>query len=417
MKKLLFILLITIPFIVLGQEWSNTFNYGGEKGTRGYSIKQTSDGNYILGGGVQDINGNRNGIVLKINTSGTLDWNQIFGSDAVFYSIDETNDGGYVLCGVKDNYPLTDYDVWLLKTDLNGNLIWEQNFDFINGNDVARSVKQTNDGGFIITGRSGSSPSPSGVECDVWLIKTDGNGNLEWKQVIDSDFDSYLYGGYSVEQTSDGGYIVSGISTLGYPCLIKADDNGNQEWLKTFGNIGEIALKSVQQTNDGGYILTGGTEDGDIWLIKTDNNGNQQWDKNFGNSGYDTGNSVQQTSDGGYVITGMMYSDSLFCLIKTDGSGNLEWNKNYGCCEGFSVQQTNDGGYILSGEKNDYIHVIKTNSQGNITSANEISLPNPKRKLNKTINLQGQEIRTQPNQSFIKIYDDGSSEKKLIIDK
>ena len=415
-------LLISIPFFGLGQEWSNSFNQGNEN-TQGESIKQTSDGNYILAGGIYD-NDENDGVVLKINTNGTLQWSKIFGTGnnhERLYSIQETNDGGYVFCGVKDYWPgPADWDVWLIKTDSNGNQQWEQNFDVNSTNDRGRSVQQTSDGGFIITGRT--SPLVSS-DNDILLIKTDGNGNQLWNQLLNSNITNFGRSeGFSVEQTSDGGYIISGICK-DYPCLIKTDDNGSKEWDKIFGNMSEEPINDVHQTSDGGYILTGTTENSDIWLIKTDINGNQQWDKNFGGTGYDKGNSVQQTSDGGYIITGMMYYDSLFCLIKTDGSGNLEWNKNYGCCEGFSVQQTNDGGYIMcgyteiNGSADDYIHVIKTNSQGNITSTTKIPIPNPNRTINKTINFQGQEIQTETNQPYIEIYNDGSTEKKLIIEK
>ena len=408
MKNKLFILLLTIPFVGFGQGWTNTFNYGGEKGTRGYSIKQTTNGDYILGGCWDDNNGGH-GILLKINTDGTLQWDQLFGmgnNHESFKSVEETNDGGYILCGVK-NDPVTDWDVWLVKTDGNGNQQWDQNIDLNNTHDGGRSVQQTNDGGYIITGYSNS---------NIWLIKTDGNGNQLWNQILDSTTTNEHYGGYSVEQTSDGGYIITGISGPGYTCLIKTDGSGNQQWNQTFGNISEEPGRSVQQTNDGGYILTGETENQDIWLIKTDGNGNQQWDQTFGGIDTDLGNSVQQTSDGGYIITGMMFDDSLFCLIKTDGSGNQEWNKNYGCCEGFSVQQTNDGGYILSGEKNNYIHVIKTDGNGNVTSTIEIPLPDPNRKLEKVVDMLGRETKPQPNTPFIEIYEDGSTEKKTVVE-
>ncbi|MHC4632587.1 MAG: hypothetical protein ACYS9C_15155, partial [Planctomycetota bacterium] len=171
---------------------------------------------------------------------------------------------------------------------------------------------------------------------------------LKWQKTFGgSDKD----GGYSVQQTTDGGYIIVG-SSISYDgvYLIKTEPNGNSEWEKTFGEAGVAGVSSVQQTSDGGYIIAGISypyEAGDpnVYLMKTDPNGNNQWQKTFGGTNDDYGFSVRQTSDGGYIIAGATRSfgawQSDVYLIKTDSNGNGEWEKTFGGSGGewgYSVQ-------------------------------------------------------------------------------
>lgn len=355
-------------------EWEHTF--GGSQWDEGYGVQQTGDGGYIIvgytGSGSKDI------CLIKTDASGNQLWWRTFGGpfNDVGNSVKQTTDGGYVIAGYTESFGAGSTDVFLIKTDASGNQVWQRTFggsSFEWGN----SVQQTLDGGYIITGVKVS----YGLGYyDVYLVKTDASGNLIWQRKFGGPSEDQ---GYSVQQTRDGGYIIAGY-TYSYGTgsdiyLIKTDSLGNQIWLRTFDEGGQDIGYGVQQTSDGGYIIVGyaNSQNGDVSLIKTDASGNQVWQRTFGGSGTDYGRSVQQTSDGGYVIVGMTQyfgSDNYdIYLIKTDVFGNQIWQRtfggNYGD-HGYSVQQTSDGGYIIAGFTysfgvgNDDVYLIKTNAGG-----------------------------------------------------
>ncbi|MCK4521711.1 MAG: hypothetical protein KAU20_03990 [Nanoarchaeota archaeon] len=339
-------------------EWNKTF--GGSSDDRAYSVQQTSDNGYIIAGYTKSsAAGDEDFWLVKTDLNGNQEWSKTFGGSShdYAYSVQQTSDNGYIVAGATNSFGAGICDFWLVKTDLNGNQEWSKTFGG-SSHDYARSIQQTNDNGYIVAGYTFSFARGS----DFWLIKTDLNGNQEWSKT--SGRSGYDHA-YSVQQTSDNGYIVAG-DTYSFAgsydfWLIKTDVNGNQEWSKTFGGSSDDRAYSVQQTSDNGYIVAGHTKsfgagDEDFWLIKTDLNGNQEWSKTFGGSDSDYAESVQQTSDNGYIVAGYTKSfgagSSDFWLIKTDLNGNQEWSKTFGGSSNdyaYSIQQTSDNGYIVAG--------------------------------------------------------------------
>jgi hypothetical protein len=432
MKKILFILLI-IPSFVFGQGWEKTF--GGTGTAYGYSVQQTTDGGFIITGESPSEYGVAVWLI-KTDGNGVEQWIESFGGTSAEWgtSVQQTTDGGYIITGITYSGNGSG-DTYLIKTDASGVEQWTKTFGSYNS-DYGYSVQQTTDGGYIITGVTHSFGNGPSYEGDVYLIKTDGNGDSLWTKTFGGTSDDW---GYSVQQTTDGGYIITGFTHSfgngGYDVyLIKTDGNGIEQWTKTFGGTIDDLGYSVQQTTDGGYIITGqtgsfGNGGNDVYLIKTDGSGIEQWTKTFGGTNSDYARSVQQTTDGGYIICGGTWSfgngNGDAYLIKTDGNGIEQWTKTFGGTKsdyGYSVQQTTDGGYIITGITESFgngiydVYLIKTDGNGNATSTFSIPTPNSNRKLEKVVDILGRETKPQTNTPLFEIYDDGTIEKKMIIE-
>ncbi|MFB0515590.1 MAG: hypothetical protein ACETWG_03175, partial [Candidatus Neomarinimicrobiota bacterium] len=295
-------------------------------------------------------------------------------------SLQQTSDGGYIIVGAALSAAPGDYNLRLIRTDGSGRQLWARSLGG-NGWDWGRFVRQTSDDGFIIVGWTDSYGEGSG---DLWLIKTDARGEEEWSRTyggIDNDQ------GNCVQPTADGGYIITGATSsnsVGNDDLwiIKTDAGGTVQWMRTFGGGGDDEGHFAQVTADGGYIVVGSTTSisvgqSDVWLIKLQSDGRTEWTRTFGGVEWDWGNAVQEVPGGGYVIVGTTLSfgagDSDLWLIKTDAEGNEEWNRTYGGHDldfGLMVQPTTDRGYILVGRTysfgagNSDLWLIKTDSEG-----------------------------------------------------
>jgi hypothetical protein len=321
-------------------------------------------------------------LLIKTNAIGDRIWAKTYGGTYwdVAFSVQQTSGGGYIVAGYTGSFGVSGNDILLIKMDEYGNVDWAKTYGGTY-NERAFSVQQTSGGGYIVAGYTTS--FGAGAD-DIFLIKTDENGNVQWAKTYGgTDWDV----AFSVQQTSGGGYIVAGY-TGSWPnydlFLIKTDADGNIQWAKTYGGTDWDYASSVQQTSDGGYIVAGTTwsfgAGGDILLIKTDADGNVEWAKTYGGTDYDEAFSVQQTSDGGYIVVGETWSFGAggdILLIKTDADGNVEWAKIYRGTDwdgASSVQQTSDGGYIVAGATWSFsagaedIFLIKTDENGDIGS-------------------------------------------------
>jgi hypothetical protein len=293
------------------------------------------------------------------------DWDKTYGtpSQELASSVDQTTDGGYIIAGFTHAYGAGG-TVSLIKTDSNGNEMWERTFGGEEW-DYIFVVHQTTDGGYIMAGTTMSFGAGDG---DLWLIKTDSSGNEVWSRTFGGANNDR---GFDVKQTTDGGYILVGdtssFGVVSYDLwLIKTDSFGHKTWEKFFAGTNWDFGRSVWQTTDGGYIIAGdtsyhGPDEYNIWLIKTDSAGNMMWNKTLGGPLGDQAHDVQQTADGGYIVGGTTYSfgsgDNDFWLIKTNSAGTMMWDKTFGGTawdELRSVRQTADGGYIMAGTTESY---------------------------------------------------------------
>jgi hypothetical protein len=388
-KKLLVISLVVICFINVALSQQPTFQkaYGGSANEKGNSVQQTTDEGYIITGSTESFGvkkGYTDVYLVKTDIKGDTLWTKTFGGDKYDegFAVCQISDLGYIVVGHTNSFGNGAYDVYLIRTDMNGNMLWSKTYGGTL-DDYGFDVKQTTDGGFIITGKTLN----FGVNSDVYLIKTDGAGDLLWTRTFGKDGDD---AGYSVQQTKDGGYIVGGTRSKGGFYLIKTTSAGDTLWTKTSyaGTTPHINVAySVQQTADDGYIMAGITYPIHFFLIKTASDGTTQWSKIIGGEAQDYALSVRQTTDGGYIIGGWTMSFSVgsyhSLLIRIDASGEIIWAKTYkggGTSPvGYSVKQTVDGGFVFLGSASGAgfgaglwdMYLVKTDENGNSGDCNQ----------------------------------------------
>lgn len=319
-------------FVSLKTEWSILINLGAD--VEPWFIQQTSDGGYVIVGDFestfettyagQNVKYEQSDIVLvKYDSNGNFQWSSLFSGEAQWplndwsYSVQQTSDGGYIIAGEANSNIVVDWynlrapngtDAFLIRTDKYGQKLWSRTFGGEDDSE-AKSVKQTSDGGYIVAGITVMSDDEGGI--NVYLVKFNSNGNMEWSKVIGGARADYAE---VVKQTSDGGYIVAG-STSSFGAgeedafIIRTDGKGNVLWSKTFGGKYNEEARNVEETKDGGYILSGWTSSfgaggKDVYLIKTDSDGNEEWSRVFGAESDDAAYEVKQTQDGGYIVGG-----------------------------------------------------------------------------------------------------------------
>jgi hypothetical protein len=345
--------------------WSKT--YGGDGKDASTSLVEASDGGYTLVGYTMSFGaGSWDVWLVKTDMYGNMEWNQTYGGKGheEAYSLVVTSDGGYVLAGYTESFGAGGTDFWLIKIDAYGNVEWNQTYGGAQY-EYARSLVETSDGGYAIAGFKGSQTIDFQAG-DFWLVKTDSYGNIMWNHTYGRATRDFAY---SLIETSDEGYALAGNSGAPYTAygsadvwLVKTDAYGNIEWNQTYG---KGTAYSLVETSDGGYALAGFSDSFEgprnVLLLKTDANGNMVWNHTYGGENNDEVNSLVETSDGGYAIAGATNSFGAggtdFWLIKIDAYGNVEWNQTYGGAEferSYSLVETSDRGYALVGTTNSF---------------------------------------------------------------
>lgn len=417
-KARLFIFYFIFNFLFsMGQapsiQWQKAL--GGSGNDRGYHIEQTNDGGYItcgystiVDGDITENNGMTDFWVTKMDGSGFIQWSKSYGSPGteVAYSIKQTTDNGYILTGFTDSLggDITAHydgnDVWVIKLDATGTLQWQKNYGG-NSVDFAEDIVQTTDGGYVVAGTSYSNDadvSGNHGQFDFWIFKLDASGNLLWQKCFGGTLNDMST---SILQTTDGGYIVAGSTDSNNGnvsgnhgntdyWVVKLDVLGNIQWKRCIGGTGYDVATSIVQTSDNGYAVAGHSRsnDGDAtdnygindyWIVKLTATGSIQWNKNYGGTASDICFSLDITNDNGYVLAGYTASNNIdvtgyqgnfdYWLVKVDSVGVLQWQKTLGGSggdQGECVKVTSDGGFILTG--------ISYSNDGDVTGVHGIGL-------------------------------------------
>ena len=389
-------------------EWQKC--YGGTKAESTSSVCPTLDGGYVMVGATVSANGdvtqnagNSDSWVVKVNSTGILQWQKSYGGSLYenFQKIKQTPDGGYIVVGYSNSVDgdLTSNkgwnDVWIVKLSGAGNIEWQKSYGGA-GRDEGNSIDLTSDGGFII---GATSESPDGdvsnhhkgdffnSNDDFWVLKLSSNGSLEWEKSLGGGSEDRAK---DIRSTPDGGFIICGYTlsnngdVIGFHSsvngngpydawIVKLDFKGKIEWQKSMGGTDHDYAYAVELTANGGYVIAGNSVSGDgdltvtngssdVWIITLNSSGNIIWQKKFGGKNAEVALDIAVASDGNYIMSG--YSTSFdgdvgsnngsfdVWVFKISPSGVLEWQKNLGGSAvefGYCIEETKDKGFIVAG--------------------------------------------------------------------
>jgi len=365
-------LLVFTSFLSLNAQWAVT--YGGSENDEANFIQQTSDGGYIVVGETLSFGIGEGDIwILKLSSTGAIEWQRAYGGGDYDYArgIKQTSDDGYIVGGSTFSFGAGEKESWILKLNSAGDIEWQHKYGGDRWDHVS-SILQTNDGGYVFVGCTGSFGAGS---VDIWILKLSSAGDIEWQETYGGRYDDKSR---SIQQTIDGGYIVAGL-TNSFDVLddediwvLKLSSEGDIEWQKTYGESRDDEAQSIQQTIDGGYIVAGWTNsfsdgydddiwdgyDDDIWVLKLSSEGDIEWHKIYGGDDVDRALAIQQTDDRGYIVAGWTNSfgvadDEDIWVLKLSSEGDIEWQKayggNYSQDYARAVLQAYDGGYVIAG--------------------------------------------------------------------
>jgi hypothetical protein len=401
----------------------------------GLSIQQVPDKSYIISAYVETCALCLDFLLLKIDAYGDTVWVKVYTgapTDAGYSLKNLPENIGFIITGCR-YCAFTTRKIYLVKTDTLGDIIWAKQYA-PNVDQAAYDIELTDVDNYVITGyASVQSGSPY-----VYLFKTDQDGTLLWSRYFGGGYDI----GYSLCRTNDGGFAIAGrTDSFGYGSadvyVIKVNDSGAPQWTKTYGGAAYDEGRSIEQTSDGGYIIAGYTSsfghgNADVYLVRTDENGDTLWTRTYGGTALDKGYSAIQRDDGGFLITGVTSSFGNggydVYLIRTKENGDTMWTKTFGGSDydqGFSTIRTIDGGYIIVGVSStlDYyydIYVIKLNELGITTWIKEIPIdqglhseiyPNP---FNSSTTIRYN--LSEPDQVLLEVFDVTAKMVAVLVD-
>jgi hypothetical protein len=342
--------------------------FGGPETDYAYSVINTSDGGFAIAGHTSSYGaGSSDMWLVKTDATGQVEWEQYYGGTRSDYgfAVVATEDGGYAWSGGTESFGAGDSDMWLVKTNNLGEIEWNQTFGGIE-DDYAFPIIHTADKGFLLFGRTHSFGFG---DSDICLVKFDSQGEIEWNQSYGGRRDD---SGTDAIKTPDGGYVlVGGTDSYGSRdsdvWVVKINNLGEIEWSRIYGGENEDRAMSVILDTTGGYVVTGLTQSfgagrRDIWLIKFNSTGYPEWSQTFGGYGNDYADCVIMTSDGGYALAGRTSSIGTgsedMWLVKTNSSGQMEWNQTFGGSDA-------DVAYsVVETVENEFVLIGRTDSKG-----------------------------------------------------